>query len=38
MFCLQDLLEKTNATDASGNAVLSDVGVYIQQEVGSDIC
>ncbi|KAK6150368.1 hypothetical protein DH2020_015300 [Rehmannia glutinosa] len=27
-----DLLEKTNATDASGNTVLGDIGVYIQQE------
>ncbi|KAK9713109.1 hypothetical protein RND81_06G003300 [Saponaria officinalis] len=29
----QSLLEKTNATDASGNAVLSDTGVFIQQEI-----
>ncbi|KAL6582983.1 ATP-dependent 6-phosphofructokinase 5, chloroplastic [Orobanche minor] len=28
----QDLLEKTNATDASGNTILGDIGVYIQQE------
>ncbi|PIN02948.1 6-phosphofructokinase [Handroanthus impetiginosus] len=31
----QDLLQKTNATDASGNIVLGDIGVHIQQEVGS---
>lgn len=30
---LQDFLEKTNAKDASGNAVLGDIGVYLQQEV-----
>ncbi|XP_073121425.1 ATP-dependent 6-phosphofructokinase 5, chloroplastic [Henckelia pumila] len=29
----QDLLVKTNATDASGNIVLGDIGVHIQQEV-----
>lgn len=29
----QDFLEKTNAKDASGNAVLGDIGVYLQQEV-----
>ncbi|CAL0311864.1 unnamed protein product [Lupinus luteus] len=28
----QDLLQKTNATDASGNAIFGDIGVYIQQE------
>ncbi|XP_058087973.1 ATP-dependent 6-phosphofructokinase 5, chloroplastic [Magnolia sinica] len=28
----QDLLKKTNATDASGNIVLGDIGVYTQQE------
>jgi 6-phosphofructokinase 1 len=28
----QNFLEKTNAKDASGNAVLGDFGVYIQQE------
>ncbi|KAL4313604.1 hypothetical protein AHAS_Ahas15G0001700 [Arachis hypogaea] len=28
----QGLLQKTNATDASGNAVLGDIGGYIQQE------
>lgn len=33
-FCIQDLLQKTNATDASGNIVLGDIGVHIQQEVG----
>ncbi|KAL5981142.1 ATP-dependent 6-phosphofructokinase 5, chloroplastic [Asimina triloba] len=29
----QDLLEKSNATDASGNAVLGDIGVHIQQQI-----
>uniref|UniRef100_A0A2N9EBZ8 Phosphofructokinase domain-containing protein n=1 Tax=Fagus sylvatica TaxID=28930 RepID=A0A2N9EBZ8_FAGSY len=29
----QNFLEKTNAKDASGNAVLGDVGVHIQQEI-----
>ncbi|KAK9011296.1 hypothetical protein V6N11_044148 [Hibiscus sabdariffa] len=28
----QNLIEKTNATDASGNIVLGDIGVHIQQE------
>ncbi|XP_068641121.1 ATP-dependent 6-phosphofructokinase 5, chloroplastic [Aristolochia californica] len=28
----QNLLPKTNATDASGNIVLGDIGVHIQQE------
>ncbi|KAL2246646.1 ATP-dependent 6-phosphofructokinase 5, chloroplastic [Sesamum indicum] len=28
----QDLLQKTNATDASGNVILGDIGAYIQQE------
>ncbi|GKV23496.1 hypothetical protein SLEP1_g33211 [Rubroshorea leprosula] len=28
----QDLLQKTNATDASGNIVFGDIGVHIQQE------
>ncbi|KAJ1399532.1 Pyrophosphate-dependent phosphofructokinase [Sesbania bispinosa] len=28
----QNLLQKTNATDASGNTVLGDIGVYTQQE------
>ncbi|KHG10318.1 6-phosphofructokinase 5, chloroplastic -like protein [Gossypium arboreum] len=28
----QNLVEKTNATDASGNIVLGDIGVRIQQE------
>ncbi|KAL8531472.1 hypothetical protein ACS0TY_008169 [Phlomoides rotata] len=28
----QDLLPKTYATDASGNSILGDIGVYIQQE------
>ena len=32
---LQNLVKKTNATDASGNAVLGDIGVHIQQEVSS---
>jgi hypothetical protein len=34
---MQNFLEKTNAKDASGNAVLGDVGVHIQQEVGDCI-
>lgn len=29
----QDLLEKINATDASGNVVLGDVGVYLQHQI-----
>ncbi|XP_043805757.1 ATP-dependent 6-phosphofructokinase 5, chloroplastic isoform X2 [Manihot esculenta] len=29
----QNFLEKTNATDASGNIVFGDIGVHIQQEV-----
>ncbi|KAH7656326.1 6-phosphofructokinase protein [Dioscorea alata] len=29
----QELLEKLNATDASGNAVLGDIGVHIQQKI-----
>ncbi|TQD91383.1 hypothetical protein C1H46_023062 [Malus baccata] len=28
----QNLIEKTNATDASGNMVFGDIGVHIQQE------
>ncbi|KAL3630493.1 ATP-dependent 6-phosphofructokinase 5, chloroplastic [Castilleja foliolosa] len=28
----QDLLKKTNATDASGNIILGDIGTHIQQE------
>lgn len=32
-FLLQNLVEKTNATDASGNIVYGDIGVHIQQEV-----
>ncbi|XP_052725579.1 ATP-dependent 6-phosphofructokinase 5, chloroplastic isoform X1 [Vigna angularis] len=28
----QNLLQKTNATDASGNTLFRDIGVYIQQE------
>ena len=30
---MQNFLQKTNATDASGNIVLGDIGVHIQQEV-----
>ena len=30
---LQDLLQKSNATDASGNVILSDFGVHMQQKV-----
>ncbi|XP_058096517.1 ATP-dependent 6-phosphofructokinase 5, chloroplastic-like [Magnolia sinica] len=29
----QDLLNKSNATDASGNVVLGDIGVHIQQQI-----
>ncbi|KAJ3677362.1 hypothetical protein LUZ60_003086 [Juncus effusus] len=29
----QDLLQKSNATDASGNVVLSDIGVHLQQTI-----
>ncbi|KAJ3702686.1 hypothetical protein LUZ61_006391 [Rhynchospora tenuis] len=29
----QELLEKSHATDASGNAVLSDIGVHLQQKI-----
>ncbi|XP_059670323.1 ATP-dependent 6-phosphofructokinase 5, chloroplastic-like [Cornus florida] len=29
----QDLLEKSNLTNASGNAVLKDIGVHIQQQI-----
>ena len=29
----QELLGKSNATDASGNMVPSDIGVHIQQKV-----
>lgn len=29
----QELLERSNATDASGNVVLADIGVYLQQKV-----
>lgn len=32
---MQSFLEKTNAKDASGNVVFGDIGVHIQQEVGS---
>lgn len=30
---MQDFLHKTNATDASGNIVLGDIGVHLQQQV-----
>jgi len=30
---VQNLLQNTNAKDASGNIVFGDIGVYIQQEV-----
>jgi hypothetical protein len=33
MFMMQNFLGRTNATDASGNTVLGDFGVHIQQEV-----
>lgn len=33
IFLMQNLLKKTNATDASGNVIFGDIGVYIQQEV-----
>ncbi|XP_078164415.1 ATP-dependent 6-phosphofructokinase 5, chloroplastic-like isoform X1 [Carex rostrata] len=29
----QELLEKSNSTDASGNVVLSDIGVHLQQQI-----
>ncbi|XP_020105217.1 ATP-dependent 6-phosphofructokinase 5, chloroplastic-like [Ananas comosus] len=29
----QELLQKSNATDASGNVVLSDIGVHLQQQI-----
>ncbi|XP_077224548.1 ATP-dependent 6-phosphofructokinase 5, chloroplastic-like [Tasmannia lanceolata] len=29
----QDLLQKSNATDASGNVVFGDIGVHIQQQI-----
>ncbi|CAN6195933.1 unnamed protein product [Urochloa humidicola] len=29
----QDLLQKSNATDASGNVILSDFGVHMQQKI-----
>jgi 6-phosphofructokinase 1 len=31
----QELLEKSNATDASGNIKLSDIGVYLKQQIES---
>lgn len=36
-FGLQNLVEQTNARDASGNIVLGDIGVHIQQEVSLHI-
>ncbi|KAK9283414.1 hypothetical protein L1049_011656 [Liquidambar formosana] len=30
---MQDLLEKSNLTDASGNVMVGDIGVYIQQQI-----
>lgn len=33
IFLMQNLIQKTNATDASGNPVFGDIGVYTQQEV-----
>lgn len=30
---MQDFIQKTNATDASGNIVLGDIGVHLQQQV-----
>lgn len=30
---VQNFLEKSNAKDASGNIILGDIGVHIQQEV-----
>lgn len=33
LLSMQNFLEKTNATDASGNIVFGDIGVHIQQEV-----
>lgn len=30
---LQELLQKSGATDASGNVILSDIGVHMQQKV-----
>jgi len=32
-FFLQDLLQKSGATDASGNVIFSDIGVHMQQKV-----
>jgi hypothetical protein len=32
-FLLQELLQNSGATDASGNAILSDIGVHMQQKV-----
>ena len=34
---MQNLIERTNATDASGNMVFGDIGVHIQQEVGDSV-
>ncbi|KAK6154185.1 hypothetical protein DH2020_013824 [Rehmannia glutinosa] len=33
----QDFLQKTNATDASGNIIFGDIGVHIQQEFFKEI-
>ncbi|OIW10440.1 hypothetical protein TanjilG_25000 [Lupinus angustifolius] len=33
----QDLLQKNNATNASGNTILGNIGVYIQQEVSHNL-
>ncbi|RWW01941.1 hypothetical protein BHE74_00016468 [Ensete ventricosum] len=30
---VQEYLKKSNTTDASGNVVLSDIGVHVQQQV-----
>lgn len=30
---MQNFIEGTNAKDASGNIILGDIGVHIQQEV-----
>lgn len=34
---MQNLIQKTNAKDASGNVVFGDIGVHIQQEVGVSV-
>ena len=33
LFFLQDLLQKSGATDASGNVIFSDIGVHMLQKV-----